>query len=66
MVNVLESTQGEVIVNSDIGSHISCFSLDSVSAVLRGVATRLIALFEYLYRKGFGPGTISKTLKASK
>jgi hypothetical protein len=36
MVNVLESTlewtQGEVIVNSDIGSHALCLSLDSASA----------------------------------
>jgi hypothetical protein len=35
MVNVLESTlewtEGEVIVNSGIGSHTPCFSLDSAS-----------------------------------
>jgi hypothetical protein len=35
MVNVLESTQewkeGEIIVNSGIGSYTPCFSLDSAS-----------------------------------
>jgi hypothetical protein len=35
MVNVLESTlkwtKGEVIVNSGIGSHTPCFSLDSAA-----------------------------------
>ncbi len=57
MVHVLESTLVEVIVNSDIGSHTACFSLDSASAIHlhdkgKGVRTDLMSLKRHFMEHG--------------
>jgi hypothetical protein len=43
MVNVLESTKGDVIVNSGIGSHTPRFSLDLASEVNTDVYASFLA-----------------------
>ncbi len=53
MVNVLESTlectQGGVIVNSDIGYHTKCFSLDSAPDGDVKTACRLTSMLSVIH-----------------